>query len=312
MSYLEKKKIGKDAYYYLAKNIRTDGKFKKFRAYLGKGKLSKSELEKLKTKHSKTLEKRIENHLKSHDPLLRLLSKKQIEDLEILKKNYKKKYAKLPEEIKKKHYEDFLIRFTYNTNAIEGSTVTLGETKLILLDKISPPNRTLKEIKETENHKKAFDFVLNYKGDITENFILKIHKILTDGILNEIYSGKIRSVQVIITGVNMLPPRPENVETELKKLLKWYNKNKKKYHPVVLTSYFHAKFEEVHPFIDFNGRTGRLLLNFILMKSRYPVIDIKYKNRLEYYNSLQAAQKNNLKPFVSLVTKYINEELNRI
>ena len=279
---------------------------------MGKGKLSKEKIQKLKTKYDKILDKKIENYLKSHDPLLKLLSEKQIKELEEFRKNYKKKYAKLPEEIKRKHYEDFLIRFTYNTNAIEGSTVTLGETKLILLDKISPPNRTLKEIKETENHKKAFDFILNYKGDITEQFILKMHRILTDGILNKTYSGKIRNVQVIITGVNMLPPSPENVRSELKKLLKWYNSNKKKYHPVVLTSYFHVKFEEVHPFIDFNGRTGRLLLNFILIKGGYPVIDIKYNNRLEYYNSLQTAQKDNFRPFVNLVSKYISDEVGRV
>jgi len=312
MVYLEKKQIGKETYVYLVKNLRINGKFKKFRIYLGKGKIPEGELKKMEEKHSKTLEQRVLNYLISQDPFLRLLTKKQVEDLEKVKREYKKNYIKLPKEVRKKHYEDFLLRFTYNTNAIEGSTITLNETKLILLDKITPPNRTLREIKEIENHKKAFDFVLKYKGDINKKFILKIHKILTDSILSEGTSGKFRKIQVIITGVEKIPPKPQFLNEDFKQLMKWYNKNKKKYHPVVLTSYFHVAYEGIHPFVDFNGRSGRLLLNFILMKHGLPIIDIKYKDRLKYYDALKMAQENDLKPFVNLVVKYLKEELSRI
>lgn len=312
MTYLEKKKIGRETYFYLVKNVRLDGKFKKFRVYLGKGKIPKNKLQELKSKYSKILEQRAKNYLISRDSLLRLLTKKQIKDLGKVKKEYRKNYRKLPNEIRKKHYEDFLIRFTYNTNAIEGSTVTLDETKLILLDKITPPNRTLREIREVENHKNALDFILNYKYDITKQFVSKIHRILTNGILSKDNSGKFRKVQVIITGVEKKPPRPQVVNKEFKQLLKWYNKNKKKYHPIVLTSYFHAAFEGIHPFVDFNGRTGRLLLNFILMDHAYPIIDIKHRDRLRYYEALRNAQENNLKPFVNLVVKYLKEELSRV
>ncbi len=312
MVYLEKKKIGKETYVYLVRNVRTNGRFKKFRIYLGKGEMPKDKLKEMKEEYSKILEQRVSDYLISKDPFLRLLTKKQIEDLEKVKRDYKKNYIKLPQEVRKKHYEDFLIRFTYDTNAIEGSTITLNETKLILLDKITPPNRALREIKEVENHKKAFDFVLKYKGDINKKFVLKIHKILTDSILSIENSGKFRKIQVIITGVEKIPPKPEFVDQDFRQLVKWYNKNKKRYHPVVLASYFHAAYEGIHPFVDFNGRSGRLLLNFILMKNGFPLINLKHKDRLKYYDALEVAEENNLNPFVNLVVKYLKEELSRV
>jgi len=312
MTYLEKKKIGKEVYLYLVKNVRLNGNFKKFRIYIGKGKIDREELQKLKLKYTGILDERIKIYLVSRDPLLKLLPIKQIKNLEKVKELYKKSYSSLPEEVRAKHYEDFLIRFTYDTNAIEGSTVTLNETKLILLDKITPPNRTLREVREIENHEKAFSYVFNYKNDISRQFILKIHRILTNSVLPDDRSGKFRKVQVIITGAEIIPPKPEFVEKEIEQLIKWYNKHKRKYHPIILASYFHTAFEGIHPFVDFNGRTGRLLLNFILMKHGYPVVDVKYRDRLKYYEALEEAQKSYLKPFVNLVVKYLKEELFRV
>jgi len=312
MTYLEKKKINKEIYFYLVKNVRLNKRFKKFRIYLGKGKIPKTKLQKLKSRYSKVLEQKVKNYLISHDPLLGLLTEQQIKNLDKLKRDYNKNYRELPKEIRKKHHEDFLIRFTYDTNAIEGSTITLNETKLILLDKVTPPNRTLREVREVENHKKTLDFVLKYKGDITKGFVLRIHRILTDGILSKDASGKFRKIQVVIVGVEKKPPRPQFVDKEFKQLLKRYNKNKRKYHPLILASYFHAVFEGIHPFVDFNGRTGRLLLNFILMKNGYPIIDIKNKDRLKYYEVLKSAQESDLKPFVNLLVKYLKQELSRV
>jgi Fic family protein len=312
MTYLEKKKIGKEVYLYLVKNVRLNGNFKKFRIYIGKGKIDRKELQKLKLKYTGILDERIKIYLVSRDPLLKLLPIKQIKNLEKVKELYKKSYSSLPEEVRAKHYEDFLIRFTYDTNAIEGSTVTLNETKLILLDKITPPNRTLREVREIENHEKAFSYVFNYKNDISRQFILKIHRILTNSVLPDDRSGKFRKVQVIITGAEIIPPKPEFVEKEIEQLIKRYNKHKRKYHPIILASYFHTAFEGIHPFVDFNGRTGRLLLNFILMKRGYPVVDVKYRDRLKYYEALEEAQKSYLKHFVNLVVKYLKEELFRV
>jgi len=307
MSYHREKIIRDKKYHYLEKNVRINGKWKKFSIYIGKGELLKKQIQFLKKKYSKILDEKTSIYLKSIDPLLSLLSDKQIKELEEIKNKYNKEYRKLPPEGKKRYYEWFVTQFTYNTSAIEGSTVTLRETGMILFDKITPPGKTLDEVREIENHKKAFDFILSHKGDITKNFVLKIHKILTANILSKETSGKFRKVQVYIRGVEIIPPKPQEVGKEFKKLMNWYKTRKKKYHPVVLASYFHSAFEGVHPFVDFNGRTGRLLLNFILMKNRFPAVDIKNKDRMKYYDALQKAQKGNLEPFVNLIVKYIKE-----
>jgi len=253
------------------------------------------------------LEEKVKNYLKSIDPLLSLLSEKEVKELEDIKKRYEKVYRKMPAEAKEKFYEWFLTSFTYNTSAIEGSTVTLRETSTILFDRITPPGKTLREVREIENHKKAFDFMLAYKRDLNKKFVCKIHKILTTDILPKESCGRFRRVQVFIRGVEFIPPKPEFVEVEFKKLMCWYNKNKIKYHPIILASYFHAAFEGIHPFTDFNGRTGRLLLNFILLKNGFPAVDIKNKDRMKYYESLRKAQKGSLRPFVNLVIKYLKE-----
>jgi len=307
MPYHREKIVRTKKYHYLEKNVRINGKWKKFSVYIGKGKLSKKQIQFLKGKYSKVLDERVNSYLKSVDPLLSLLSDRQIKELEEIKQKYDKYYKKMPPEGKQRYYEWFVTQFTYNTSAIEGSTVTLRETSMILFDKITPPGKTLREIREIENHKKAFDFILSYKGDITKSFVLKIHKILTTDILSKETSGKFRKVQVYIRGVEIIPPKPQEVEKEFRKLMKWYKIGKKKYHPVIVASYFHSAFEGIHPFVDFNGRTGRLLLNFILMKNRFPAVDIKNRDRMKYYNTLQKAQKGNLEPLVNLIIKYIEE-----
>lgn len=307
MTYLLSKTINKKIYYYLVKNVRVNGGWKKFTIYLGKGKISPQILHRLKSKYSKILESRVNDYLKSVDPLLSLITDKQAKELEKIRKLYKKAYQRLPSEVKEKYYEDFLTKFTYNTNAIEGSTVTLLETRLILIDRITPPGKTFLEVREVENHKRAFDFVLGYKGDLTKKFVLSVHRILTEGVLPKERSGVFRNVQVIIGGVDFLPPKPEAVEQEFRVLMNWYRKNKNRYHPATVASYFHAAFEAIHPFVDFNGRSGRLLLNFILLKKGFPLVNIKNRDRQRYYVALRAAQRGNLRPFVALVVKYLKE-----
>ena len=309
MSYILTKIRNKRKYYYLVKNIRVNNKWKKFTTYLGSD-LNKKQLMEQNKKYSKILEQKSKEYLRRVDILLNLVSEKNLKFLELAKQKYKK-FSKQSIAAKERYYEWFITTFTYNSNAIEGSTITLDETSMILFDKITPPNRTLKEVREVENHKKAFDYMVNYNGDINKNFVLKLHKILTTDILGNEESGKFRKVQVYIRGEMQIPPKSELVPLEFNKLIKWYNKNKKKYNPVVVASYFHTAFEGIHPFVDFNGRTGRLLLNFILLKNRFSAIDIRNRNRMEYYKAIKyAIKESNLKPFVNLVIEYIKEMYN--
>ncbi len=310
MAYTLVKIRNKKKYYYLIKNIRINNKWKKFTVYLGSN-LNKKQLIDKKKKYSKILEQRSKEYLKRIDILRNLISDKDLKFLELAKQKYKK-FSKQSIATREKYYEWFVTTFTYNSNAIEGSTITLEETSMILFEKITPSNRTLREVREVENHKKAFDYMLTYKGDINKKFVLRLHRILTIDILQKEESGKFRKVQVFIRGEKQMPPKPKLISLELNKLMKWYNKNKKKYHPVIVASYFHTAFEGVHPFVDFNGRTGRLLLNFILLKNRFPAIDIRTKEKIQYYRAIKRAIKEgNLKPFVNLVIKYIKEMVDK-
>jgi len=172
--------------------------------------------------------------------------------------------------------------------------------------------KSLREIHEVINHKKAFDYILNYKGDITKEFILKLYELviintLRQDLMSQI--GKYRTVQVFIGG--SIPPKPQDVPDKMGGLLRWYSSNKKSLHPLVLASHFHAEFEKIHPFVDGNGRVGRLLINFIMRKNKLPMINIPKKRRFKYYEVLHAAQyKNNLKPFVKFLVSILrNDEL---
>lgn len=297
-----------EKYHYLSESIRVGkGKWKKVRVYLGKGEMPKDKLDALISKEKKTLKSVVSEAKRAHDPLISLLSEEKTKELEGAKRKYKKVLSS-GKYVREKRYEWFVTKFTYDTNAIEGSSITLQETGLILFDRIVPEGRSIKEIRETENHKDAFDLMLNYKGEINKRFVLNLHKTLMHNILWN-YAGRFRDVQVMIRGTDFLPPQPNYVESEFKRMMKWYASNKRRYHPVIITAYFHAMFESIHPFMDGNGRIGRLLLNFILKKNGYPLVNIKNKDRGKYYICLSAYQKHgNLKPLVDLISTYILKE----
>ena len=292
-------------YYYITETIRHGDKWKKVRIYLGHD-LSKKEIS------SKIRERIVEFNEKTarsknqFDPLLVLIPEPQIKELEAIKKEYKKNLGKIDKLQYQNHDENFVTQFTYDTNAIEGSTLSLQDTSMILFEKTVPKGKSLKEISEAQNHKDAFDLMLHYKGDITTRLVLRIHKVLMHNILWK-YAGAFRDVSVYIRGASVKPPPSEKVEQEFKQLMIWYRRNKKKYHPIVVAALMHHGFESIHPFRDGNGRVGRLILNFILRKNGFPLIDIKYKDRESYYDALSKADEGNLKPLTDLIIKYIKE-----
>ena len=232
------------------------------------------------------------------------------QEIKLLKK-IKKDFSKEPKITHENRYESFCSFFTYDSTAIEGNTLTLQETAQLLFEKITPSAKSLREINEVLNHKKAFDYFLKYQEDITKDFICELHKLVVENTLKpelKSQTGKYRNVQVYIRGTNWLPPKPKEVASEIKSLLTWYSKNKKKLNPLVVACYFHAGFETIHPFVDGNGRVGRLLLNFILHKNKYPMINIPNSQKHLYYKSLEEAQlKGNLRPLVKFCFKLLKE-----
>lgn len=294
MTYTEVQIKGKNRYYYRAKSFRIRDKVGKKRVYLGKN-LSKAELGEL--------EKEVDIELGK--PLLKLLKKEEIELLEKIKKEHQKACKK---EFNLK-YEAFLARFTYDSNAIEGSTLTLNETSAIIFDNITPEGRSPREINEAINHKEAFDFMVSYKGEVNKELICRLQEIVTTNTLRkdiEDQIGKYRECQVYIRGADFIPPKPSEVEKEMRRLINWYKRNKNKLHPVIIAAYFHSAFESIHPFVDGNGRAGRLLMNLMLHKAGFPMIDIPVRVRIRYFKALEVARKGNLREFLKLIIEFMS------
>jgi Fic family protein len=289
MAYTEIQERNRKKYYYRVITYREGKKVKNKKIYLGVD-LKKKDL--IKAESSADIELGV---------LSALLTKDEILELEMIRK----KYLKQPKSTFENRYETFVSAFTHDSTAIEGNTLTLAETAGLLFDEIIPSAKSLREVNEVLNHRKAFDQLLDYNSDITRSFILELHKIVMKDTLRKDQNsqlGRFRSVQVYIRGIEWIPPAPMDVPKDMKNLLSWYTKNKKNLHPVVVAAYFHIGFEIVHPFVDGNGRVGRLLMNFILHKNGYPMINIPLERRFEYYDCLHAAQVDgDLRPFVDLL-----------
>lgn len=295
MAYTEIQERGNKKSYYRTHSVRDGDRVTKKRIYLGSN-LSKEELSKAELDADREL-----------GILASLLTDEDIELLESIKQ----KYANEPNITKSNRYEAFITLFTHDSTSIEGNTLTLQETGSLLFDDATPTGKAMREINEVIGHKNAFDFMLEYDGDITRKFILELHSLTMRDAVDEKYKnqvGSYRKVQVFIRGVNWTPPSPEDVPNDMKDLLIWYSKNKDKVHPLVTAIYFHIGFEIVHPFIDGNGRVGRLLLNFILHKNGYPMVNIPNKEKNRYYKALQEAQmKGNLRPFIDMVLELMKK-----
>ena len=206
-------------------------------------------------------------------------------------------------------YEDFMIEYTYNSNAIEGNTLTLRETDMVLRG-LTIDKKPLKDHMEAVGHKEAFWYICDLvkeKAELTEYIIKQIHTlVLADKPQDR---GIYRRVPVRIMGAQHTPPQPYLIEPKMTKLLLDFNKNSEE-NIVDKLARFHLEFEGIHPFIDGNGRTGRLLVNLELMKAGYPPIDIKFTDRMRYYDAFDAYHvRGDLSPMAKLFAEYLNARL---
>lgn len=210
-----------------------------------------------------------------------------------IKTGFQKEWKTYPDSVKEKVKNQIAIAFTYNTNAIEGSTITLEETREIIEHQIAP-NKPLKDIKETENHVKVFLEMLKKKEELTSKTILKWHNDLFKDTKKDI-AGKLRDYLVRVGDYRA--PDWQDVEGLVKDLIMFYKKNNKM-NAVELAARMHYKFEKIHPFGDGNGRVGRILMNHILWHNRYPMVIIEYKKRKSYYKSLRKDENYFLNYFI--------------
>ena len=204
--------------------------------------------------------------------------------------------------------EEFIIEYTYNSNAIEGNTLTLRETDLVLRG-LTIDQKPLKDHMEAVGHKEAFDFVSELVKDnvpISENIIKQIHYLVLADKKED--RGVYRRVPVRIMGAQHEPVQPYLIGPKMEQLL--YDFAASTEHIVTKLARFHIDFEGIHPFIDGNGRTGRLLVNLELMKAGFPPIDIKFTDRITYYNAFDEYHaKNDLSAMETLFAGYINARL---
>lgn len=286
---IKKKTLGKSEYYYLEHAYRKNGKVQKDEKYLGK-----------------EIPENIEELKK--DFLHRIYEKKWYVKFATIKKHFFEEEKKIPPSAKEKERKIFSIKFTYNTQRIEGSTLTLRETADLLERGITPRTKPIRDTKEAEAHQKVFYEMMSYKKDLSGQIILYWHKRLFEQTTLEI-AGKLRQHQVAISGSKFLPPLAVEVYPLLEEFFKWYQHNRGKIHPVELAALVHLKFVTIHPFSDGNGRMSRLLMNFVLHKRNFPLLDISYENRSSYYTALERSQiKGEEKIFVQWFFKrYIKE-----
>lgn len=193
--------------------------------------------------------------------------------------------------------EYFNLNYTFESNLIEGNTLTLQETHLVVNKGLTISGKSMKEHLEAVNHYEAIDFIIELvknKEPFTERILKEIHYLILKGI-DRANAGVYRKVPVIISGSVHKPPQPYLIDKQMEDVFAFYKANKNKIHPVLLAAEMHQKVVTVHPFIDGNGRTCRLIMNLILLQNGYTIANLKGNNtsRLSYYKTLEDIQVNN-------------------
>lgn len=258
-----KRKKGSKEYYYLQHSFREGSKVITKERYLGKA--IPPNIEEIKRVFSEEFQK---------SGLFKLFTK--------IREGFQKEWQKYPESVKEKVKQQIAVAFTYNTNAIEGSTITLEETRELVEERIAP-RKPLNDIKETEAHVIVFLDNLKRKEKLDVALILKWHKNLFSATKPDI-AGKFRDYLIRVG--SYVAPDWQDVRDLMEELIRFYNANKKM-NTVELAARMHYKFEKIHPFGDGNGRIGRLIMNHILWHSKYPMLVTEYKKRKSYYRALQ-------------------------
>lgn len=223
----------------------------------------------------------------------------------------------LPSEALKKIEDALEIEYTYESNRIEGNTLTLQETALVVNEGITISGKSMREHLEAINHAQAVDFIKDIarqKIEISERTIKEIHAIVLHGINRE-NAGRYRTVPVMITGSTHMPPQPYLIEKLMEDfILKFQQMEQEGTHPVVIAAYLHDELVRIHPFIDGNGRTSRLLMNLYLLQHGYTIVTLKGgdKMKLQYYKALEKSHtEHDPNVFYILVAEAEKEALQR-
>ncbi|MBI1973308.1 Fic family protein [Candidatus Micrarchaeota archaeon] len=267
---VKKRVIKGKSYYYVEHSFRQGGSVRKKEAYIGR----------TPPKNVGALKQRL---------LSETYREKWFRLFDDIKQNFSKAQRLMPRSAREKEMKSFSTRFTYDSQRIEGSKLTLLETAELLEHGIVPRARLLRDIKETESHEKVFYQMISCKEGLSLPLVLRWHEQIFRETNSDI-AGKLRGHDVTVIGSQAAFPKPRELEDQLGDFFKWYRRNGPKIHPVELSALVHLKFVTIHPFADGNGRISRLLMNFSLNQHGYPMLDITYANRIGYYRALERSQ----------------------
>ena len=227
------------------------------------------------------------------------------------KKNELDRHRPFSPAVLQKLREQFIIEWTYNSNAIEGNSLTLHETELVLSRGLTIGNKSLKEHFEVINHKEAIQYLESYiekKQALEENFVKEVHSLILKNI-DAVYAGVYRDTSVRILGAIHIPPNPLKIPSLMQELFTWYYENQYTLPIPVLAAMLHYKFVHIHPFVDVNGRTARLIMNLVLMQNGFPPAVILNLDRKKYYRVLRQADLGKFQEYVDFIGKSIERSL---
>jgi Fic family protein len=222
-------------------------------------------------------------------------------------------FRPLPVSAVKKLKEQFEIEMTYNSNAIEGNSLTLKETYLVINEGLTIKGKPLKDHLEAKNHQEALKYLYDLvekdkKNTFSESLIRSLNQIVQQNIDKE-WAGRYRNSGVIIGGADHKPPEALEIPKLMQNVIVWAENNRKKTHPVELSSILHHKLVYIHPFFDGNGRTSRLVMNIMLMQAGFPLVIVLKSDRKKYYQTLSLADKGDYTPFVNFIARAVERTL---
>lgn len=237
---------------------------------------------------------------------------KLLDEIDILKK----KLSDYRQVDNFKIYQAAELEYTFESNRIEGNTLTLRETDLVINEGLTISGKSMREYLEAINHHEAIGYIkqlMERNFPLNERELLTVHNLILRGIIPE-DAGRYRKVQVIIKDSSHMPSQPSMIAKEMEDYFSWYESNKTKIHPIILATEMHERLATIHPFIDGNGRTSRLIMNLILLQNGYLIANIKgdYESRMNYYQALETAQtSNNKEDFLLFIGRIEKESLER-
>jgi len=326
MAYIYRKIISGKPYYYLRISKRVNNKnITKDIAYLGNDtdKIS-GKLDKLPSIYKKEIRKsyrNIKNFIDTQYYLNKIKERKiksdqyikreLLENIEAIKLHFNSYFLKQDNKTIMETYKNFIIEMAYNTTSLEGNTITLKQADKLLRENLTPKEKNIREIFDLKNNEKVFFYLLDQEFNLDDKLIIEVHDMLMENI--DLRKGY-RTHEIRVFKSHFKASPAIYIKTDMDILIRWYNRQKKVLHPLVLSVMFHHKYEKIHPFADGNGRTGRMILNYLLMGHGYPPLIIKKTNRSKYLKHLSKADMSkpeeiSLKYYEGLIN-FIAAELN--